>query len=443
METEKDIQYIKYLMEKVFPAEGMCQHGNYKVTCVICNKKIVKNNIRVLVGMSGGVDSSVAAALLKKQGYDVVGVFLKFWSNSLNHTDVECNAEQCRRENACCNYESLVAARSVAGKLGIPFYVFDVGSEFKKEVVDYYINEYDSARTPNPCVVCNKKIKFGWMLEQAKKLGCSYIATGHYTRIGREILNPNNQIPNKSQIQNSKLETNNYRLSFDLYRLMTAKDEKKDQSYFLWQLNQDQLAHILFPVGNYTKEEVRKLAEEFGLPTAHKKESQDLCFISGDKADFLNDYAKKLTKSGDIVDLNSKVIGKHNGLCNYTIGQRENLGVQLKTDESGFIPAYVVKLNVEKNQLVVGSKEDLNCFDLVADKVNWINSNLKLKYQNSKLNKFQAKIRYGAPLADCKIVKLTKNRIKVIFDQPQIAITPGQSIVFYEDEELVGGGVIS
>lgn len=415
---------------------------------------------RVMVGMSGGVDSSVAAALLVKQGYQVIGVFLKFWS------DPKCKN---RKENTCCNYQSLVAARSVAEKLKIPFYVFDVSREFKKEVVDYFISEYDSGRTPNPCVVCNKKIKFGWMLEQAKKLGCDYIATGHYARLRRETLNTKFetlnkfQIPNKFEIRNSIFETN-HKSKIINHKLFRSKDKKKDQSYFLWQLDQKQLAHILFPIGDYTKEEVRKMAKKWQLPTAQKKESQDLCFISRDQGDFLADYAEKLNQPGEVVDLEGNVLGRHKGLCYYTVGQRQGLnGVQLKTKSeklktknlksnhkssiinhksqiSGFQPTYVLKLDIDNNQLVVGLKKDLYSNSLEAERVNFLPNTNKTKYEK---NQYQAKIRYGARAAKCKVLSAKGNTIQVKFQEPQRAITPGQSVVFYQNEELIGGGIIA
>jgi tRNA-specific 2-thiouridylase len=301
------------------------------------------NNIKIVVGMSGGVDSSAAAALLKKQGFSVIGVFLKFWSppRALAHAD--CKADFCRlpEENSCCNMESLRRAREVAEILDIPFYVFDVSAKFKKEIVDYYIEEYKNGRTPNPCVKCNKLIKFGWLLDKAKELGAEYVATGHYARTRTYA---------------------NKQFSADLggSRLLKAVDEKKDQTYFLWQLNQDQLQHILFPLGDYKKSEVRVLAKKFKLPVAEKKDSQDVCFVpNNDNKKFLK-YFLPDNKPGKIVDGFGKVLGSHQGLYNYTIGQRHSLkNIQIKDKNNQFVPAYVVKIDSKNNQIVIGQEKDL------------------------------------------------------------------------------------
>jgi len=378
-----------------------------------------KQKSRVLIGLSGGVDSSVAAALLKKQGYQVIGVFLKFSSPFAKAT----GDKSCGRENRCCNYEALTAARSVADKLKIPFYVFDASKQFKKDVVDYFVKEYDAGRTPNPCVVCNKKIKFGWMLEKAKKLGCDFVATGHYARI---------------KIKNQKSKVKIAKQNVKSYDLFQAKDGKKDQTYFLWQLDQKQLAHILFPLGNYEKKQVRNIAKKLNLTTAQKKESQDLCFINN-KSEFLSAWTKKLNKSGDIIDTDGNLVGKHNGLCYYTVGQRKGLDVQLKNVDSGFKPVYVVRLDIEKNNLIVGLQEDLYCKKLFANNANWINANY-INKKNNILNCF-AKIRFGQKKEKCKI-KVLNNVLEVLFDKPIWGITPGQSIVFYNKNEIIGGAII-
>ena len=370
---------------------------------MIIEKKRRTKNSRIVVAISGGVDSSVAAALLKKKNYDVVGIFLKFWSPYAK----AASDKTTRRENICCNQEALFSARQVAAKLEIPFYVLDVSKEFKREVVDYYIREYENGRTPNPCVVCNKKIKFGWLMEKAKELGAKYLATGHYARI-----------------KNNKL--------------LKAKDKKKDQTYFLWQLSQDQLKHILFPIGDYTKQEVRALAKKFGLHVAEKRESQDICFIEkGKNNDFLAHYARKLLKPGKIVDSKGKLLGIHKGSVFYTLGQRHGLtGIQLKRQTGGFEPAYVIKLEPGKNRVIIGSKRDL-----YNNKLEVKNINLLSKWPT--VLACQASIRYGHPAESCRITKLLNCRqIKVVFDKPQCAITPGQSIVFYKGNEVIGGGII-
>lgn len=396
------------------------------------------NKPKVVVGMSGGVDSSVAAALLKKQNYNVIGVFLKFW------TDPFCSGKS--KENTCCNQEALLQARKVALMLDIPFYVLDVSKEFKKSVVDYYIDEYQNGRTPNPCVECNKFIKFGWLLDKAKELGAEFIATGHYTRIKSSEQNFSSQTTPKKRFAflGSHLVQKN---SLPRFSLQNSKDTNKDQTYFLWQLNQEQLKHVLFPIGDYKKPEIRDLARKFKLPTAEKKESQGICFIPDrDNVGFLSRHIEKLAKPGKIVDVDGNILGKHKGLAYYTIGQRHGLeGIQLKVS-GGIPPAYVVKLNIEKNQLIVGEEKDLYQKELTAEKVNWIDPTIN--NQLSTIN-CEAKIRYGHPANKCQVSSVKsiegvigQNKIKVIFEKPQRAITPGQSIVFYKKDELIGGGII-
>ncbi|MCX6723442.1 MAG: tRNA 2-thiouridine(34) synthase MnmA, partial [Candidatus Staskawiczbacteria bacterium] len=292
---------------------------------------------KIIVAMSGGVDSSVAAALLKKQGFDVVGIFMKFWkdpSTSSGRVD----------ENRCCSVESEKLARLVAKQIGIPFYVLNVEKEFKKKVVDYFLKEYKKGNTPNPCVVCNKEIKFGFLINKALSLGADYIATGHYARIVREIPNP------KSQILR--------------YKLMKGRDNAKDQAYFLCQLSQKQISHIMFPVGEYTKPEVRKLAKKFKLPTAETPESQEVCFIQNTTNEFLKKYLK--TKPGKIIDKTGlpaqagKIIGEHQGLWFYTIGQRKGLEINQG-------PWFVVEKDFKKNILVVSKNvKDLEKKELIA-----------------------------------------------------------------------------
>ena len=405
-------------------------------------------------------------------------------------------------QNVRNNSQSLFQARKVASLLDIPFYVLDVSKEFKKAVVDYYINEYQSGRTPNPCVECNKFIKFGWLLDKAKELGAEFIATGHYVKINQVIDNRCKVIDGKSKTYNLKPIT---------FCLSISKDKLKDQTYFLWQLDQEQLKHILFPIGNYTKPQVRELAKKFKLPTAEKKESQGICFIPDrDNVGFLQRYAKKLLKPGNIVDLNGGILGQHKGLAYYTIGQRHGLeGVQLAncishvansnndsrsevpftlatrshpippagTSEStgtrsgniprsnsndkpyaishtpaGLRPAYVVKLKIDKNELVVGEEKDLYQKELVAERVNFLRNTKLTKYEKIQC---QAKIRYGHPAEHCLIVSLShcpqinetmkpcsNEIVKIIFKKPQRAITPGQSVVFYMKNEVIGGGVI-
>jgi len=363
---------------------------------------------RVICAMSGGVDSSVAAAILKKQGYDVIGIFMKLWSDKDARTDLA-------RENICCSLEAATAARAVANKLEIPFYVVNLEKEFKKAVVDYYVKEYEAGRTPNPCVICNRDIKGEVLMRKASEMKADFLATGHYARIIKE---------------------GNY------FRLLQSVDENKDQTYFLWTLKQDQLAKLLFPVGDYTKPEVRRMASRMKLPTAERKESQGVCFIPDrDVCGFLRRYAKKLTKPGEVIDKNGKVLGMHAGLVNYTIGQRERIGI------NGPRAYYVIQLDSKKNILVVGDEKDLYRKQLIATKINWLNKESRDDKLQSDIG---AKIRYGHPIESCKLQALGRQQIKVTFEESQRAITPGQSVVFYlprgkagRGKEVIGGGVIA
>ena len=352
---------------------------------------------RVIVGMSGGVDSSVAAALLQKQGFDVIGIFMKLWAEKVDSTDLV-------RENVCCSVEASTAARAVAEKLGIPFYVVNFEKEFKKAVVDYYIEEYESGRTPNPCVICNRDIKGELLMQKMTELGGDFLATGHYARIKQD----------KSG-----------------YHFLAGVDKNKDQTYFLWTLTQGKLAHLKFPCGDYTKPEIRKMALEMQLPTATRRESQGICFIPDrNVGGFLRRYAQNLTESGPIIDLETKKqIGQHEGLINYTIGQREGLGL------GGPNVYYVIKLDSKHNILYVGSDKDLFKKELIATNLNWINK--------PKTSKISARIRHGHSIEVCQIEFVNDDSVKVKFTKAQRAITPGQSIVFYNKEEVLGGGVIA
>ena len=354
--------------------------------------------------MSGGVDSSVSAWLLKNQGFEVEGFFIKFW------TDMKCGV---KKENSCCNDESLRDAKSVAKKVGIPLHIVGARQIFKKVIVDYFIDEYGRLRTPNPCVKCNRRIKFGWFLEVAKKCGFEKVASGHY-----------------AQIKKDKDGT---------AHLLSGKDKNKDQSYFLHHLRQDQLARIIFPVGNLRKDEVREIARKNNLPVSEKKESQEVCFVAGDYRQFLKNYLQsKFFKSGNIVDSEGKIIGRHEGLVNYTIGQRKGLGnINLKNDNRK--PMFVLGFGKKKNELIVGPEKSLYQKEVIVKNINWTSEKaekLALAGKNIK-----AKIRYRGEAASCKIM-IFGNKLKIIFQKPQRAVTPGQSAVFYCKNEVLGGGVI-
>jgi tRNA-specific 2-thiouridylase len=392
------------------------------------NMKELKKE-KVLAAMSGGVDSSVAAALLKKRGYDVIGVFMKFWAegdseNRCGNKTMQMKTQISASINRCCSFEAYNDARRVAQKLDIPLYTLNLKIPFKKWVVDYFLKEYQAGRTPNPCIECNRFIKFGELLRKAKAIGADFVATGHYARLRQEILNrahanfrrAMNELGPKSQIIN--------------FKLLKGKDRKKDQSYFLYPLTQEQLRHVLFPVGNYTKSQVRQMAKKFGLPVHAKLESQEICFIyDADVRRFLKTQLH--IKNGTIIELETgKNLGEHEGALLYTIGQRKGLRL-------GGGPWYVISTDVKKN-IVYVSRDEKKLFSrsLIAQKVNWISG------REPKLPlKVKAKIRYKHKEAPC-IVKKIKNDYEIIFNKPQRAITPGQSVVFYKGEEVIGGGII-
>lgn len=350
---------------------------------------------KIVCAMSGGVDSAVSAALLKKAGFDVVGVFMKFWSEG---------GDDSGSQNRCCSLDSEVRARRVARILNIPFYVFDFKKEFKKRIVDQFLLESKSGDTPNPCVTCNKEIKFGLLLEKALELGIDSIATGHYCRI----------INKKEKIE-----------------LLKGKDENKDQSYFLWRISPGQLRHVIFPVGDYTRQEVEKLAKRFKLPFDNVKKSMEVCFIPGSTQDFLAKHLK--VKSGKMLERvgkKLKEIGEHEGLSLYTIGQRKGLGLP-----GG--PFYVSDKDVKKNILIVTRDEkDLFKKEFCIKEINFP-SGFKLK----RIENAKVKIRYRDKGSLAKIL-ISRKRGKIIFNRPQRAITPGQSAVVYRGEKLLMGGII-
>jgi len=379
--------------------------------CLILRKLYIKFMKKVFVAMSGGVDSSVAAALLKKQGYDITGVFVKGWYP----------------EGGVCGWkEEKRDAVRVAAKLGIPFLIYDFSKEYEKEIIAYMKREYSNNRTPNPDVMCNKYIKFGLFLKESLKRGADYIATGHYVCRSPALNFYKTYLP----VRQAKISERAHFL-----KLLEAKDKNKDQSYFLWTLTQEQLRYCLFPIGNYIKPEVRQMAQKFRLPTAEKKDSQGLCFVGDiDFALFLRKIILK--KEGEIRTPDGKVIGKHDGSHFYTIGQRHGLGV------SGRAPYYVVEKNPKKNVLIVAEKKDEKKFykkEVIIDSANWISPPAGGPALNKK---YSARIRYRQPLQKCKIVSLSGDSATFHFDSPQRAVTSGQSLVLYKGQEMIGGGII-
>lgn len=383
-------------------------------------KITIRNKPKVFMMMSGGVDSSVAAFLLAKSGkFEVFGCFIKGY-----------NIDGCQKKDA-------QDARRTAEHLGIPFYVIDLEKEYKKLVVDYMINGYKKGITPNPDVMCNKEIKFGLFLKKALEMGADYVATGHYVRLGQV----------KSKKEKVKRGKKIFSFSTFHFQLFAAKDESKDQSYFLWTLTQEQLKHCLFPIGDYLKSEVRKIAQKAGLSTAAKKDSQGICFLGMFKfSDFLEKFLP--IKKGDIITTDRKKIGTHKGVWFYTIGQR-HLGVDIKNKKSSSKPFYVVDKDAKKNVLVVAEGEDnlaLYKKDIQLTNVNFINSpyvpnSRELAHKN--LKEICVKIRYRQPLAKAKIFNLKSKTCTLKFDKPIKFVAPGQSAAMYNFKgELLGGGII-
>ncbi|MFH1253506.1 MAG: tRNA 2-thiouridine(34) synthase MnmA [Candidatus Uhrbacteria bacterium] len=353
-----------------------------------------KKQSRVLVGLSGGVDSAVSAALLLEQGYEVIGAFMKNWS--------DCTWQEDRRD-----------AMRVAAKLNIPFYTFDFEKEYRRDVIDYMFREFEKGRTPNPDVMCNKFVKFNLFVKEADKLGCDFIATGHYARIEWQGLR-------------------GVKGGEEGLRILAGIDPEKDQTYFLWAIPPAVLSRVLFPVGGMIKAtEVRKKALELNLPVATKKDSTGICFVGEvNIREFLQQRIPK--KPGKIVTTTGKIVGNHEGLSFYTIGQREGLNL------GGGTPYYVVDKRAETNELIVSSNFEQALFSdqLEADSCNWFNHPEKLPLT------CWCRIRYRQPLVECSLEKIEGESVKVTFAKPQRAVTPGQSIVFYVDEEMIGGGII-
>ena len=355
---------------------------------------------KVIVAMSGGGDSSVTAALLLEQGYEVIGVTMQIWDPGVTEVDGE--------HVGCCSLSAVEDARRVAQLLDIPYYVLNFRQIFERKVIDYFVGEYLSGKTPNPCIACNRYVKFESLLQKSVALGADYVATGHYARLLRD------QVLGRHLIRR-------------------AKDRKKDQTYVLYNLTQDQIARTLMPLGDFTKEEVRRMAAERGLPTAEKPESQEICFVPDDDyTRFIEERAGSQVSPGPFVDTRGNLLGRHRGIPYYTIGQRRGLGIALGHR------AYVVDIDPEKNAVVLGGEEDLLAPSLESRDNNFIPFD-----RLSGPLRVEAQIRYNGRPDPAEISPLEDGGVRVIFDHPQKAITPGQSVVYYQDDLLIGGGIIT
>lgn len=382
-------------------------------------------NKTVFVGMSGGVDSSVSATLLKEEGYEVVGVFIKTW-----HPDfIECNEEEERRD-----------AMRVAAFLGIPFLTFDFEDVYKKGVADYMINEYKLGRTPNPDVMCNREVKFGAFLNKAREMGADFVATGHYV----QNINKNSfgKVPARPAggLGSSSPQPDHFQ---NYFYLRKSIDPTKDQSYFLWTLKQEQLKNILFPIGNLKKTQVRALAKKYRLPVAEKKDSQGICFLGMvDLKDFLKHYIK--AKNGKVLNTEGEIIGNHDGAVFYTLGERHGFNITKKTANDARY--YVVDKDIKKNILVVSTDKDFSVKQntltantenkILLNSVNWIS---KIPEEDKN---YTAQIRYHGEFLNCKILRQDlKSQVEVVFEKP-VKVASGQSVVFYDSELVLGGGVV-
>ena len=358
----------------------------------------MKNDCKVLIAMSGGVDSSVAALLMKEAGYDCIGVTMKLFSNE------EIGL---KREHTCCSLDDVEDARAVANKLGFPYYVFNFSDRFEEAVIKRFVDAYENGRTPNPCIDCNRFLKFDALFRRAQELGCEKIATGHYADITFDEISGR-------------------------YLLRKAKDPSKDQSYVLWSLSQEQLAHTVFPLHDYTKEQARGLAEQYGLLNARKHDSQDICFVpDGNYAGFVETYTGKRYPAGEFVTEDGTVLGRHKGIVHYTVGQRRGLGLALPE------PLYVCRIDVGQNQVVLGKNDALYSKELTAKDVNLI-----AVPEIVGKKRLKAKVRYRQKEEWATVTQTDSDTLHVKFDEPQRAITKGQSVVLYDGDVVFGGGII-
>ena len=355
-------------------------------------------NNRVLIAMSGGVDSSVSAYLMIQKGYECIGATMKLFTN-------ECVDA---RDNSCCSLDDTEDARSVAYKLGMKYYLFNFSDGFKENVIDRFVNAYQRCETPNPCIDCNRYMKFDKLFLRAKELNCDHIVTGHYAQI---------------EYDNAK----------NRYLLKKAADPAKDQSYVLYSLTQEQLEHTIFPLGGISKPEVRKIAEENGFVNANKHDSQDICFVQNGKYfEFIESYTGLTFPEGDFVDKNGRVLGKHKGIIRYTIGQRKGLGLALDH------PMYVVKLDIQNNRVILGENEDLFSKSVTARSINLIS--VPDMYTPMRV---KAKVRYRQAEQWATAVQTDSDTLQIEFDEPQRAVTAGQAVVLYDGDIVVGGGTIT
>lgn len=358
---------------------------------------IIRKNKKVVVGMSGGVDSSVAAYLLKQEGYDVIGVTMQIWQDDESYDSAA--------EGGCCGLSAVDDARRVANMLDIPYYVMNFRREFNEKVIKYFINEYMNGRTPNPCIACNRYVKWEFLLQRSMEIGADYIATGHYARIEK---------------------LNNGR-----YTIRNSVTAAKDQTYALYNLTQYQLSHTLMPVGDYSKDEIRKIAEEIGLSVAKKPDSMEICFVpDNDYAGFISKNTETIISPGNFVDINGNIIGKHKGITNYTVGQRKGLNLSMGH------PVFVLEIRPDTNEVVIGDSSDVFKNGLIADNINYMADE---KVDENK--EYVAKIRYNHKGSKCH-VKMNGTNIECIFDEPVRAVTPGQAVVVYDGEYVAFGGTI-